>query len=231
MILIGLLFTSICTTSIRAANEPTRRYLQYVSKQIAGIPTDTSYFTQNLLDSLIHQAVDLVGELGGYPTDTLLIVTVAGTIEYALDSNFANPLYVYSFKRDKALKQISPDELGLHKSNDTLDAEFYYIRGGRRTTADTLYRPTLGLQFVNRVDSIKVAFFRQPKRLTAATTVTDIPREFAVAIPHFMASWLMERNKQFDQALYHYQKGLAIINEVKARKQVTHDESFAPKVK
>lgn len=180
------------------------------------------------------EAVSLTAELCGYPTDTASIPTVAGTIEYALDSNFANPIYIYSLKRKKALKQIPAEELGLHKGSDTLDAEFYYIRGGRRyggSKGDSLSRPTIGLLFANRVDTIKVAFFRQPRRDTLSTSIVDIPREFAVAIPHFIASWALERNKLYQEALYHYQKALAIIDEVKARKRITPAESFAPKVK
>lgn len=221
-----LLFWFVVTTvSLNAVNEANRANLKFLSKDIAGVELNTTYFPDSLWDSLANASVILATELCSCVTDTksVIISTTDTTNKVylkALETNFANPISVFSAKKQKGLKRIPIGERGLIATSDTLDAEFYFT-----------YGQTIGFEpRPERPDTFLVIYLKQAKKLTHDSMVTNIPSEYNLAIAHIMINLAFERNKVGGWAGYHWQKAMDVIERVKASKRYIPQEFLTPKV-
>jgi len=177
------------------------------------------YFPTALWDSLTDRAVIKTTEICSCVVKEDTIVTVNGTREYSLNTDFANILSVLRKTDPEHLKRIPHDQKGQIPFSDPSNPEFYYIKGQK-----------IGLDRTpNKADTMFLAYLSQAKLLTADTDTTNIPSEYANAIAYYMIAEALARAKVYEQATYFRNLWRQEIDEVKASKRFIPQQNVAPK--
>ena len=218
--MIGLISFSILTTSISyAVNEPDRGTIIYVAKQLSGLDQNSTYFPTVLWDTLTNRAVIKTTELCSCVVAEDTVLTVSGTREYSLNTDFSNVLSVLRKTDPKHLKRIPYNQKGQIVYSDPSNPEFFYIKAQK-----------IGLDRTpNKADTLFISYLKQAKLLTADATVTDIPSEYSNVIALFIASEALMRAKQFDQSAFFWQQAMSELELIRASKRFIPAESIKPK--